>query len=234
MGKTYEKPLYGLFEPLSTDDLSLDDQQDLFFAQLGNGEQSIIKATELGVLSLNLVLHRVLESAQKHNQEQKPPLSTRSGPMPILKRIEILAGLCIEIEEGKVQPNGSQYPAGALELLLLQLGASIELANRREVLVDGLKQLGATQKRTEALHEINAGKNAAIKQAQKIAEDLWAADTDETIRIRDMADKVYKALLTRGMTDVLPQESDTLKDWIRPVAPDYACKPGKPKKARKS
>jgi hypothetical protein len=231
MGKIYEKPLYGLFEPSSTDDLTLDDQQDLFFAQLGNDEQGIIKAVELGVLSVGDVLHRVLESV---NQQQKNPLSARSGTTPILKRIKNLAGLCIEIEEGKVQPNGSQYPAGTRDLLLIQLGALIELANRREVLVDGLKQLGATQKRTEALHAINAGKNAAIEQAQEIARDLWAADTDETIRIRDMADKVYKALLTRGMTDVLPQESDTLKDWIRPVAPDYACKPGKPKKPRRS
>jgi hypothetical protein len=40
-------------------------------------------------------------------------------------------------------------------------------------------------------------------------------------------------LLTRGMKDLLPEYTDTLKDWIRPVAPDYACKPGKPKKTRK-
>lgn len=233
MGKIYEKPLCGLFEPSSTDDLTLDDQQDLFFAQLGNDEQSIIKAVELGVLSVDVVLQRALEAARNHNQQQKNPLTARPGPTPILKRIEILAGLCIKIKEGKLQPNGSQYPAGALDLLLIQLGASIELANRREVLVDGLKQLGVTQKRTEALHEINAAKESAIEQAQEIAKDLWAADTDETIRIRDMADKVYKALLTRGMRDVLPLYTDTLKDWIRPVAPDYACKPGKPKKARK-
>ncbi|WP_157755491.1 hypothetical protein [Pseudomonas frederiksbergensis] len=233
MGKIYEQPLYGLFEPSSTDDLTLDDQQDLFFAQLGNSEQSIIKAVELGVLSLNVVLRRVLESVQKHNQQQKKPLSACSGPTPILKHIETLAGLCIEMTEGKVQPNGSQYPADALYLLLIELGASIELANRRGILVDGLKQLGATQKRTEALHEINAGKNAAIEQAQKIAKELWEADTAETIRIRDMADMVYRALLTRDMKEVLPQEPDTLKDWIRSVAPDYACKPGKPKKARR-
>ncbi|RON25623.1 hypothetical protein [Pseudomonas lini] len=233
MGKIYEKPLYGLFEPSSTDDLTLDDQQDLFFAQLGNDEQGIIKAVELEVLSLDLVLHRVLESVQKHNQQQKNPLNARSGPTPILKRIETLAGLCIEIKEGKVQPNGSQYPAGARDLLLIQLGALIELANRREVLVDGLKQLEATQKRTEALHEINAAKDAAIKQAQEIAKGLWEADTAETIRIGQMADMVYRTLHGLGMTDVLPEEPDTLKDWIKSVAPDYARKPGKPKKVRR-
>jgi hypothetical protein len=232
MGKIYEKPLCGLFEPSSTDDLTLDDQQDLFFAQLGNGEQGIIKAVELGVLSVDVVLRRALELVQKHKQQTSPP-DARSGPTPILKRIEILAGLCIKIREGELQPNGSQYPAGALELLLIQLGASIELANRHEVLVDGLKQLGATQKRTEALHEINAAKDTAIKQAQEIAKGLWSADTAETIRIGQMADMVYRTLHTLGMTDVLPQEPDTLKDWIKSVAPDYARKPGKPKKARK-
>lgn len=67
-------------------------------------------------------------------------------------------------------------------------------------------------------------------RARTVAIELWHADTAQKIRISDMADRVYRTLAAEGFTDSLPDTAERVKEWIKPVAPDYARKGGKPRK----
>lgn len=86
------------------------------------------------------------------------------------------------------------------------------------------------QHKSSGLFKYNAEKKQAQEAAQAIAHALWAEDTTEAIRIGEMADKVYRHLVGLGKHDALPDTSDSVKDWISSVAPDYARKGGRQKK----
>jgi hypothetical protein len=73
-------------------------------------------------------------------------------------------------------------------------------------------------------------KEEAVEQALKLATTNWKKDFDKAIRIGDMADLVYRKLADQGLGMALPGTSDRLKEWIKPVAPDYARKGGRRKK----
>lgn len=89
----------------------------------------------------------------------------------------------------------------------------------------------ATQsKRMKGLNEINRIKDEAMKKALALASSRWEEDVDRNIRVGDMADIVYRALAEQGLQMALPGTSDRLKEWIKPVAPDYARKGGRSKK----
>jgi hypothetical protein len=77
---------------------------------------------------------------------------------------------------------------------------------------------------------MNAAKASAVERAQAIATELWQADIGQTIRVGDMADRVYRALTDEGLTESLPGTAERLKEWIKPVAPDYARKGGRRRK----
>jgi hypothetical protein len=74
-------------------------------------------------------------------------------------------------------------------------------------------------------------KNAEIAsmadQARAVASEVWNADADHEYRIDEVARLVSDELERRGLQ---PPQKDTLKKWIRPVAPPYASKGGRPKK----
>ncbi len=78
---------------------------------------------------------------------------------------------------------------------------------------------------------IKAQKKAvATECARALAIELWHADTAQKIRISDMAERVYRTLASEGFIDSLPDTAERVKEWIKPVAPDYARKGGKPRK----
>jgi len=77
---------------------------------------------------------------------------------------------------------------------------------------------------------MNAAKASAVERAQTIATELWQADIAQVIRVGDMADRVYRALTDEGLTESLPGTAERLKEWIKPVAPDYARKGGRRRK----
>lgn len=62
--------------------------------------------------------------------------------------------------------------------------------------------------------------------ARIIALSFW--EKDQNILIGDMADRVYRTMIDYCKDD-LPQLTDTLKSWIRPVATEEAQKKGRPK-----
>lgn len=70
----------------------------------------------------------------------------------------------------------------------------------------------------------------ASDRARAIATDLWEKDQEQAIRIGDMAQRVWSAMIDEGLSDQMPEQADRLKVWIKPVAPAYATKGGRAKK----
>lgn len=83
---------------------------------------------------------------------------------------------------------------------------------------------------SETLDKKNQAKKEARKMAQDIATELWQPDTAQEIRLGDMADRVYRTLAAEGFAESLPGTTERIKEWIRPVAPDYARKGGRRRK----
>lgn len=87
------------------------------------------------------------------------------------------------------------------------------------------KQVAGIQpKRGVSPHKIQAKEQAKI-----IAKVLWNNDKDQKIRVAEMARTVYAELYDCGFDEQLPQNQDSLQDWIREVAPPYAKMGGRPK-----
>lgn len=85
------------------------------------------------------------------------------------------------------------------------------------------------QSKMSGLSILNKGKAAARERAKEIASERWNKDTEHKIRLGQMADLVWKVLVDEGYTDYLPNTAVSIKIWIKPVAPTYACKGGRPK-----
>lgn len=85
-------------------------------------------------------------------------------------------------------------------------------------------------RRLAPLAEQNAPKAAAIERARVLAAELWRADTTQEIRLGEMADRVYRALVAEGFAESLPGSAERIKEWIKPAAPDYARKGGRRRK----
>lgn len=77
------------------------------------------------------------------------------------------------------------------------------------------------------LEKYNQSKQDAKGMARVIAKKYWS--DDEGILIGDMANKVY-ANMVDYCQDFLPQEPDSIREWIKPVAPEAASRRGRPKK----
>lgn len=76
---------------------------------------------------------------------------------------------------------------------------------------------------------------AMLKEyAQSLAEDRWSEDINKELRMMDMCHAIWPELVDAAeefkIKDVLPDRPELLKNWIRPVAPDWAKKGGAPKK----
>ncbi|MFC0708522.1 hypothetical protein [Azorhizophilus paspali] len=95
-------------------------------------------------------------------------------------------------------------------------------------------KVASNQKKLEkmllGISNINQCKARAIERAREIATDLWQADTAHEFRLLDMAEQVYRALAAEGLADSLPDTTERIKEWIKPVAPDYARKGGRRRK----
>ena len=68
--------------------------------------------------------------------------------------------------------------------------------------------------------------------ARIIAQHFWR--TDSETQISDMAVKVYVELQQYASPSDLPERTDTINNWIRPVAPEFASRRGRPKKNKSS
>ena len=78
------------------------------------------------------------------------------------------------------------------------------------------------------------GKSQARERAQlaakTLAHYLWSKDTDNKIKIKEMAIIVYAELNRTEHHVELPDQAVSLKEWIKEVAPAYAKEAGRPKR----
>lgn len=78
-----------------------------------------------------------------------------------------------------------------------------------------------------ALHNHNIAKAKAF--AQIIAKSIWDMDENQQIKTGDMVQYI-KGLLLKFDQKNLPQNDETLADWLKDVKPTYATKGGRPPK----
>lgn len=76
---------------------------------------------------------------------------------------------------------------------------------------------------------VSMQKLQAKEQAKIIAKALWGIDKDKKIRIKEMAGIVYSELHGNGYERQLPNNPDSLQDWIKDIAPPHATIGGRPK-----
>lgn len=114
---------------------------------------------------------------------------------------------------------------------IFSAATNLMVASHCIVTGNALKRHEKFSQKVAPLALVNAAKAAAIERAQAIAAQLWEADAAQAIRLGEMADKVYRALVAEGFTESLPGTTESLKEWIKPVAPDYARKPGRSRKS---
>lgn len=87
--------------------------------------------------------------------------------------------------------------------------------------------------RMSALLKMQEAKTATIDRARAIATELWQAGDGQDARLAEMADRVYRQLVSEGLHESLPGSAERIKEWIKPVAPDHARKPGRPRNSPK-
>lgn len=167
--------------------------------------------------------------------EEFEKTSNQSDPLKF-HQIKNLMELCLENELSNSNVKESlNHAFGVFERLMEILP---EIAPRIVEGVSGLVfatvhnkiAIACETAEIERSRSIPKRKTMAKERALIIAKDQWIADTTHKIRIGDMAERVYRALASEGFTDSLPDTAERVKEWIKPVAPDYARKGGKPRK----
>lgn len=92
-------------------------------------------------------------------------------------------------------------------------------------------------RREYPLFEKNLRAKFLKDMAQAIAETVWESDLKHQIRLAEACEMVWPQLvdiaIRRDMQELMPDKASSLKDWLRPVAPEYARKGGRPKKVKK-
>lgn len=72
-------------------------------------------------------------------------------------------------------------------------------------------------------------KEHAQLAAKTLASYLWSQDTDNKIKIKEMAITVHAELNQTEHHNQLPDQSVSLKKWIEDIAPEHAREAGRPK-----
>lgn len=101
-------------------------------------------------------------------------------------------------------------------------------------------------KRVTGLHNYNNTKRLLMYKAWSYASSRWSDDTKKTIRIGDMCDLVWNDLLQdtdfqlaieeksdNDFIELLPDNSQSIRKWLKPISPAYAQKAGRKPKSRK-
>ncbi|RSB55082.1 hypothetical protein EGK59_05705 [Acinetobacter soli] len=65
--------------------------------------------------------------------------------------------------------------------------------------------------------------------AKTIATHVWKNDSAKQIKTGEMCEIVWNTLIETQHVQELPDKQESLKDWIKDVAPEYAKEPGRPK-----
>ena len=86
---------------------------------------------------------------------------------------------------------------------------------------------------SSSLAVVNEIKDAVKERARSIADEKWKSDAKkkEYPRLSDMAVYVRTRLETEGWAEDMPKTIETVKSWLRPMAPAYAKQPGRSPKS---
>lgn len=125
--------------------------------------------------------------------------------------------------------------AGELAIFAMQAvcHAETEKMNQKVVAANTerrVKELSLKKRRLKGFEATNRPKKVAMARAKEIALQLWQEDTAQEARIGEIADKVYRQLAKEDYTHALPDTAESLKRWIKGIAPEYARQGGKPRK----
>ncbi|EJM48942.1 hypothetical protein PMI26_00525 [Pseudomonas sp. GM33] len=82
----------------------------------------------------------------------------------------------------------------------------------------------------KSLGVTNMLKDAAIDRAKAIATELWEADIAQVIKLAMMVQSVWNQMIDEGYQAQLPDKPESIRKWIKHVAPAYARKAGRPRK----
>ncbi|TFH81781.1 hypothetical protein [Pseudomonas kribbensis] len=84
-----------------------------------------------------------------------------------------------------------------------------------------------------SLAVVNEIKDAVRERARTIADEKWKSDAKkkEYPRLSDMAVYVRTRLEGEGWSEDMPKTLETIKGWLRPMAPAYAKQPGRSPKS---
>lgn len=103
---------------------------------------------------------------------------------------------------------------------------------KREDIMKFIKGSMENDKRKRPLELKNLQLSLLKEQSLELASKLWSTDEKQEIKLMDMCEKVYRKLNTLNpeIFKYVPNDAAGLKPWLRKVAPDYAKKPGRPKR----
>ena len=120
------------------------------------------------------------------------------------------------------------------EELNKRLGEAQRLVEEGEIKIRATEVRKADQ--IVGISERNAIVKSLQEEAKNIAKEFWAADKEKEIRITKMSEMVFDELSERNpkseMPKHFPETSETVKEWIKLVAPEYARKGGRTKKKK--
>lgn len=108
-----------------------------------------------------------------------------------------------------------------------RLKADLAKAQERIKQLEAEKQENTISNELTGIEKLNQSAKDRQGMARIIATKLWK--DDPSILIGAMADTVYREMINYCM-DELPDNTDTLKNWIRPIAPSQAQRRGRPPK----
>jgi len=143
--------------------------------------------------------------------------------------------------QGRVTDTIESFKTGdvaAIAKAFYDLGRAreeIEHCNSEEML-DLYQAKIKNMKREAPIMHVNLARKHVKEAAQRIAKEKWKEDTGREIRLGSMCEEVYFIIFdeVRGSNfeKALPSQAGGLKDWLRPIAPLWATKGGRPKKTR--
>lgn len=137
-------------------------------------------------------------------------------------RESMLRGLSYLKYAAEEQPSVAEAIAFGVEAILLAVTSA--------KLSESMRKSSIEASRMSPLIAQNRAKEELVAIAQEVASEHWRCDVKNEIRIGVMAEKVYRALVADGYSELLPGTADRIKEWIKPVAPEYARKGGRRKK----
>ncbi len=110
---------------------------------------------------------------------------------------------------------------------IARLKADLAKAQERIKQLEAEKQENTISNELTGIEKLNQSAKDRQGMARIIATKLWK--DDPSILIGAMADTVYREMINYCM-DELPDNTDTLKNWIRPIATSQAQRRGRPSK----